>query len=578
MPRARTQWINSKQYVYIETSHRVAGRSYPDHKRTYIGKMVGDVFVPNAKFLALTDEEKVATALVWEAAAFPEKKKPGRPVASVGSRKFRGLDLLLSTIGRTLGLEQDLREVFTERTSMLLSVAYYLIANPDAAMYRFQSWGRIRFHPYGQDIESPRSSEFFGSITEDEIQRFLRLRVNRSCGASGWLAVDSTSISSYSKILMLVTKGHNKEHEILDQMNLLMVFDQDHDVPVFYRKLRGNIGDVSTVESTLLDLKGIGIPDASLVLDRGFYSKDNVIQLMKKHVSFTMGTKTSFLFVKEAIKDARGKMMVPSSYDEEREVFHALLPISFDIPVRGRDPDIRNAFLHLYCSKEKESDDVVALMKRIRILRAQLESGTPSASRKELGTYFKLETDDNGKIIGFSEDQEAISEAMGRCGFFALLTSDGNLNSSEVLSVYRHKDRVEKSFNNLKDRLWLRRTRCSKDENLNGKVFVQFVALILLSYIQKVMKEHALYKRYTCRELLDEFDVIEYFQYPNQAGHWGEVTEKQGKILETFGVDLPLVAWPKSIQKRKESERKANETMRLKQQKEEQKTASQRQQ
>ena len=268
----------------------------------------------------------------------PEKKGPGRPVASVGSRRFRGLDLLLSTVGHTIGLDRDLREVFTERTSMLLSIAYYLLANPDAAMYRFHSWGRIRIHPYGEDIESPRSSEFFGSITEDEIQRFLRLRVDRSRGTSGWLAVDSTSISSYSKTLMLVAKGHNKENEILDQMNLLMVFDQDCDVPVFYRKLRGNIGDVSTVDSTLLDLKGVGIKDVSLVLDRGFYSEDNVVHLMKKHFAFSIGTKTSLLFVKDAIKQARERMMAPGSYDEERRVFHTLLPVSYTIPMGGARP------------------------------------------------------------------------------------------------------------------------------------------------------------------------------------------------------------------------------------------------
>ena len=30
MPKAKTQWISSKQYVYIETSHRVAGVIYPE--------------------------------------------------------------------------------------------------------------------------------------------------------------------------------------------------------------------------------------------------------------------------------------------------------------------------------------------------------------------------------------------------------------------------------------------------------------------------------------------------------------------------------------------------------------------
>lgn len=545
MQTARTQNIKGTNYVYLETSYRVPGKKYPQHKRTYIGKMDGDRFVPNDKFHALTQEQKEASGVTWEQPA--PAVVLGRPVTDIGVRKFRGLSLLLSTISSQIGLTKDLEKLFGDAASSILSLSFYLVSKPDAPLYRFSHWERLRFHPYGKDISSPRSSELFASIEEDEVQQFLSLRVKRSQGTAGWLAVDTTSVSSYSQALSLVAPGRNKEHDKLDQINLLMVFDQDADIPVFYRKTRGNITDVTTVENTLHDLQGIGITHASLVLDRGFYSKDNVIGMLKKRYAFTLGTKVSLIFVKDAIKAARDQMMSPGSFDDEHRVFHAVLPVPFAVPVRGRGPNERNAYLHLYCDKEKEADDVVDLMAKIKKLRMQLETGEITASRRELSAYFTLSINDRDEITGFRENRELVTEAMNRCGFFALLTSEKELDSAQVLSIYRKKDKVEKSFNNLKDRLSLRRTRCSSDDSLNGKIFVQFIALILVSYIKKMMKEKQLYNKLTYEQLIDEVDVIEYFTYRNHAGHWGEITEKQGKILKAFDAELPAEAWPKSL-------------------------------
>ncbi len=45
---------------------------------------------------------------------------------------------------------------------------------------------------------------------------------------------------------------------------------------------------------------------------------------------------------------------------------------------------------------------------------------------------------------------------------------------------------------------------------------VEFVALILLSYIKKQMQKHNLFKNYTLQTLLDTVDVIECFQRPGK--------------------------------------------------------------
>ena len=110
----------------------------------------------------------------------------------------------------------------------------------------------------------------------------------------------------------------------------------------------------------------------------------------------------------------------------------------------------------------------------------------------------------------------------------------------EALRTYRLKDLIEKAFGNLKERLNMRRESVTSEENLDGKLFVQFVALIYLCRIKKVMDEKHLFAKYTLAELLDELDVIELYQQPNHATHVGEITAKQKALFEAFGFEAPV--------------------------------------
>ena len=55
------------------------------------------------------------------------------------------------------------------------------------------------------------------------------------------------------------------------------------------------------------------------------------------------------------------------------------------------------------------------------------------------------------------------------------------------------KDVVEKAFGNLKERLNMRRLLVSSEKGLDGKIFVAFIALILISYLDHKMKETLMY-------------------------------------------------------------------------------------
>ena len=129
-------------------------------------------------------------------------------------------------------------------------------------------------------------------------------------------------------------------------------------------------------------------------------------------------------------------------------------------------------------------------------------------------------------------------EAARNYGYFALLSNEVQ-DPFEALSLYRSKDIVEKGFGNLKERLNFRRMQVSSELSLNGKLFVEFVALIYLSYVKKKMQEAKLFDKWTLQSLLDELDVIELFEAPEHGRVLGEITNKQKDIYEALGVPIP---------------------------------------
>jgi transposase len=132
----------------------------------------------------------------------------------------------------------------------------------------------------------------------------------------------------------------------------------------------------------------------------------------------------------------------------------------------------------------------------------------------------------------------AVAKTKRYYGFFTLVSNE-KMDAISALEIYRNKDVVEKAFGNLKERLNMRRLLVSSEQSLEGKLFVEFVALIFLSYVKKQMQINGLFKQYTLQGLLDKLDVIECFEHPGHKLRVGEVLQKQKKIYESLGVPPP---------------------------------------
>jgi transposase len=518
-------------YVYESISYWDKTKQQSRAKRVCIGKVD-----PETGNVVPTRKTKSRSVL-------PEPStKPGPVPTTQTARFFGGATYLFDEIGRNLGITSDLKHCFPEFYRLILSVAYYLILEDNNPLSRFPKWATLHKHPFGRDISSQRSSELFAAITEEARTRFFERQGKRRVEKEYW-AYDITSISSYSNTLAQVKYGLNKDHDPLAQINLALLYGQESGLPFYYRKLAGNIPDVKTVRNLLADLDYLGCQKIKLVMDRGFYSEENVNALFRDHLKFIMATKLNLTYVKQELNKVRTTIRNWENYDQRYELYAQTATIIWkykqERPNKGDQiKQERRMYLHLFFNSEKAVEDEKKHNLLLIRLQQELESGKPKPEYDEdYKKYFEVtKTPVRGTKI--TPKQEAIDEAKKNYGYFALISNDIK-DPIRALEIYRNKDLVEKAFGNLKERLNLRRTLVSSEQSLDGKLFVEFIALIYLSYIKKKMQDADLFKKYTLQGLMDEFDVIECFEQKGKDNRWGEMTKKQIELFTLMGVDPP---------------------------------------
>jgi transposase len=96
---------------------------------------------------------------------------------------------------------------------------------------------------------------------------------------------------------------------------------------------------------------------------------------------------------------------------------------------------------------------------------------------------------------------------------------------------------VEKGFLRLKNSIDLGRLRVHSDNAAQGKLFVGFIASVLMASINKVMTDKDLYRKYTMKELLRILTKLR-IQEINNHSILAPLTKEQRMIFEAFDISL----------------------------------------
>lgn len=199
----------------------------------------------------------------------------------------------------------------------------------------------------------------------------------------------------------------------------------------------------------------------------------------------------------------------------------------------------KRAYVHLYHNSRAAAEDRDHFHEKLLEYKAEMESDNRVKEHEPHYQRFFIvkNTPVRGRQVRFNS--EAV-EAYRNCyaGFFTLFTNDIK-DPVAALEPYRNKDVVENCFDDLKNQLDMKRLRVHHSATMDGRLFLQFIALIYISAIRQKINSNKSIEHYTVRELMGEMETLSKITYSGRYGCiFTESTKMHKEIARIFNINL----------------------------------------
>jgi transposase len=464
-----------------------------------------------------------------------------KPVLSALTVKHYGNIALLGDIAEKTRLLETLKKNFGSDYREILALAWFQIMESDAD-YLFPYWLGEQCLEQVKTLYSTDISGLYERIGRNQIamERFTRDWIGNMQPIHG-IYYDITSFSSYSTGIDYVEWGYNRDKEDLPQINMGMVCCQKSGLPFFYKLFPGSIVDVSTIHNLLKDLQAYRLSDVLMVMDRGFFSTANITSIATsgQQITFLQPLPFSLKAAKDLVKrNARKLKDVNTAFKYNEEIVHHTV----DRITLGK----QDFGVHIFFNEKAAIDGRHHFLAKLLEIEAELTCRTFS-SQKEMQETLQAEVAEkyrcffswNKRTGGIKRNKTKIDEHTTTMGYIVIATNAQQMDRHVVLHHYRDKDKVEKIFDGVKNHMDGNRLRVHSRYNLEGKLFVRYIAMILYMHITKVMREKKLFEKYSIREMIKELAKIKMIKHENMKPFISEISKKQKDILKNFSVELP---------------------------------------
>lgn len=525
-------------YIVKYKNAWIDGRSRCVSRKT-VGKLDGNKVIFGRKFLAENPQYQGVSAIYEDNRIIFVDDEPEVTQFLELSKKYRMMDAgatyVLNEIAEKSGLAQDLRDVFPRYPDELLSLAMFMILQPQSSVCGFDAFAEKTFLPSDKQFEPSAITRLFQSITDDQRFEYMRRRAAHSknlCDHGYW-AFDTTSISTFSETIRKAKYGKNKEGDKLPQVNLALLLDEVSGEPIYYKTLNGSLNDSVLLRNLFVELVQLDLESINIVIDRGFFSMKNLSIMYRNDIGFVAGAKTNLSLVAAALHRAKPqlRLCIPRAYAREVNAYSYTEKSTWVESNRISGRDESALYTHVYYSKEKETAVIHAATAQIQKFEEELARTGREIDDRDFRRFF---TNKHGR---WETDDQAWIEFCETAGFFVLLSNRVS-DPVKALQIYRNRDVIEKAFNNYKERCSGRRFQC-EESALEGKVFVQYVALSLLMMLKKRLEDQKLPCDSTPK-YLEELNAIRLCRIDGTSkNYWQELSKKERDMISMAGVELP---------------------------------------
>jgi len=464
---------NGKKYAYIADEH-----VWNKEKQQCRTKL---------KYYGTVDENGTVHPKKQQLVKAPVREDGDAKLALV-SEKHIGMTRMLGRLSSETRLAEVLKDSFPKTWESILSLAMYHVSTGNSAAYLFPEWAEETENPLGNAVLTSQTiSELYAQMTKARRLDFL-CKWRNAASTGNACFHDITSISSYSLKSDMVEYGYNRDKEDLPQINIGLVADSGNRLPIYYRIHDGSINDVSTLRNVLKEGYAFNMKNLTFVMDKGFYSKGNVSAMYSFGYHFIVSMTFATNAACEAVDRVRESIRHPRNVvgTSNGEYLYAS---SLDHP--WGDKDLNNTCrIHVYT--KMTSDMAIRsgnLDLKLMDCFDELTSGEWNNAHIGLyARYFKETVNQDGSK-SYSYNDSAIKESENKySGYLCIVTDNLELSSEQVIDIYRDKDGIEKVFDDIKNVQDCKRLNVQSRPVMEGKLFIVFIASILISEIRQRMK------------------------------------------------------------------------------------------
>lgn len=375
---------------------------------------------------------------------------------------------------------------------------------------------------------------------EKRIQDYIYKKACETNKDSSIMYYDLTSSYFEGATCLISRNGYSRDHRPdLRQIELALLVTKEG-IPYYWKVLKGNTQDVTTIEEMIMEMKKrFGLKDCLFVFDRGMSSKSNLGCIEDAGYHYITGldideirkldakTKVIPEYMEEMEYDIELYMKEYEMINENDTLFTREMiidgqrcVISFDVSRFMADRKNRVNAIEKVTSWIIEKNEELVKAKKERS-RDKLERDLKSKIKnKGLTTIFKYSIEeiiDRTKKkpmtryrINYEIDEEKKRE-QGRLdgiGCFTANIAKEALPSSELIELYREKNKVEEAFEHMKSDIELRPIHLTREERVVAHVTICVLAYLIMNDLELKLKEKEL--KISAKKFLDKMSTCYY--------------------------------------------------------------------
>jgi len=382
-------------------------------------------------------------------------------------------------------IEDSLKNAFPNYYKEIIAISIVKTISPLPIKLIGSMWKKLYLSHYMKVSLSPNTiSKILKEIGADWLSQklfFDSLLTNEKV-----LLFDLSSIYSRSVNIRIAERGYNKNHFYLKQINFLLFFSPEHNIPVMLKPVPGSIKDINAFKTIL---KEITIKDVIIIMDRGLASYKLAKMLHAENILYIMPLRRNFKII---------------DYEINLSEFF----IYRDRSIKWGKKKTRWGILYLFEDVKLRAEEEITFIEQICMKNRN------------------------------KEDYERVYKKFGKIAILSNLDEDGE----NVYKMYKLREGIECAFDAFKNTLECDKTYLHDDDAVRGFFFIAFICLYLYYRILRDLKEAGMLNKISVRELLLEFSKVYMIAGKNKTYIW-DIPEKVLKLHDALKLDL----FPKNL-------------------------------